>query len=599
MCSPTNCKEHVVAIRTVYSVCQSFDSLLEKTLGPNGKSTLLNTPTGQVLITNVGCTILRCMNVGHPLGAMIIKSISAHHHYAGDGSKTFLLYLTRIFSSLTNSSEERLSIHELEQRNSLVNAINYVHSHLFNNVLLPVVHGHCQVTDVCEDKNATMAVMSNLVKSHLSGKYTESIRSHLSRLLVDFLCSGLTDFETLSSEIISCIDNFNLLCVDVDCMLPLSSYIYEGIVIQRDFLNSCHSPIECCQTKFVLLHSSFTKGECDVMSTFEAKDVSSLHSAFCWKSQCNTALVHWLHKHNVNLLLSSGCIDDVLQTVCTKAGISMVQFVDSEDFDRLKMLYHITAIEFVSDLFEVKSDDFIGCSEVCEAKVFGQKRFVCLKFPDHDHTCAKQSSSLTRHEHIEDLHSARKIHVHQECLKRQLVICGMSSGACQQIRLDLLTALKTLRLWLDSSVEASQRSAVHIGGGGSFELICHDALQDFMKRNALDLDVHVTVCCEAVSAALLAVPLRLLQNSFHPKLATLLYIKERIKSSRASGANVWGFSGCNGRQLQEGTTIIEPITSKILLLEHVLELTEQLLRISSVLHVKKLLQKSLSQEEIV
>ena len=593
----TSCKEQAVSIRTLYSVCRSFDSLLENTLGPNGKSALLNTPTGQVLITDVGYTILRCMNIGHPLGTMIVKSIGTHHSYTGDGSKTFMLYLTSIFSSVANFADERVSISELEQRNSLACAVHYIRSQLFSDVLTPAVRRNCSVIDICENKNATVTVMHNLVKSHLCGKYTEAIQSCLSHLLVDFLCSGVTDFQSLSAEISICIENFNLLCVDVDCMLPLTSYIYEGIVIQRDFLYFHHSPPQCC-ARFILLHKSFAKGSGtgEFSSTFEAKDMLSLDKAVMWKSQWSTALVDWLRKNNVNLILSAGCIDDTLHTLCTKAGISMVQFVDEEDFERLKMLFHITALEFVSDLSEVKSDDFIGCSDICKAKVFGQKRFVCLKFPAVDH---KHSHSPTQYDPVEGLHAARKFHAYRECVKRQLIICGMSAGACQQIRLDLLHALKTLRLWLDCkrlNIEVSHCSAVHIPGGGSFELICYNAFQDFMKQNALQLSTHLTACCEALCAAFLAVPLRLLHNSFQPKLATVLYIKEMIKSSLANGTNIYGFSGCSGRQLHVNTSIIEPLMAKILVVDHVLELTEQLLRIDSLLRVKKSVPKSLSKE---
>jgi len=568
-------------------------------MGPNGKSTLLNTPTGQVLITNVGCTILRCVNIEHPLGTMIINSIATHHNYTGDGSKTFVLYLTSILSSIANYADERLSIHEFEHRNSLLYAVHYVRSQLFSNVLLPAVRRNC-VMNVCENKNATMTVMRNLVKSHLCGKYTDAIRSYLSNLLVNFLCSGVANFQTLSAEISICIDNFNLLCIDIDSMLPLSSYIYEGIVIQRDFLNFYHSPVECCHARFILLDNAFTKagGKSELPSTFEVKDTSSLDKAFLWKSRCGTVLADWLRKNNVNLILSTSGIDDMLHTLCEKAGILMVQFVDKEDFERLKMLFHITVIEFMSDLFEVESDDYIGCSEVCEAKVFGQKRFVCLKFPDQDHKYTKYNCSSSPHSPVDGLHASRKVRADGECLKRQLVICGMSAGACQQIRLDLLHALKSLRLWLDSEClnsEASHCSAVHIAGGGTFELICYDAFQHFLRQNCSKLSVHVTVCCEALCSALLAVPLRLLRNSFQPKLATVLHIKECIRSP-ATGANIRGFNGCSGRQLQVDTTIIEPLMSKILVVDHVLELTEQLLRINSLLPVKKLVQNSLSKE---
>jgi len=529
------------------------------------------------------------MNIGHPLGNMIIKSIAAHHNYTGDGSKTFVLYLTSILSYIANSVEERLGIGS-EQRYRLLCAVHYIRSQLLSDVLLPALQRNCFVVNICETRNATMTVMHNLVMLCLSGKYTEIIRSHLCHLLVDFLCSGVNDFRNLSTEVTVCIDNFNLLCIDVDCMLPVSSYIYEGVVIQRDFLNFNHCPAQCSYTRFILLHNYFTKtsGKSEGSCTLEANDVCSLNSAFLWKSQCSISLMNWVQKNNVNLILSTGCVDDTLHTMCSKAGISMVQFVDMEDFERIKMLFHVTAIEFVSDLYEVTAEDFIGCSEVCNIQVFGQKRFVCLKLPDQHHTDMLKSCAQTPCGNMKDLHMTRQSCSHP-CLKRQLVLCGMSQGSCQQIRIDLLHALKVLRLWLDSNWLNSKQphcSAVHIAGGGSFELTCYNALEDFMKQNALQLGVHVTVCCEALCAAFLAVPLRLLHNSFQPALATMLHIRERTKSLQASGARICGFDGCNGCQLPVNTTVIEPLTSKILLLDHVLELTEQLLRIDSVLYVK-------------
>lgn len=598
----TNCKEHIVEVRSLLSVCRSFDSLLEKTLGPNGKSTLLTTPTGQVLITHVGCTILRCMNIRHPLGSMIIRSIAAHHSYTGDGSKTFVLYLTSILASIADSLENRFGFGS-EQRYLLLSAVHYMRVHLSSDVVLPALQRNCVVFDISENRNVTMTTMHNLVNSCLCGKYTEIIRNHLCNLLIDFLCTGLSDFRNLPAEVSVCIDNFNLLCIDVDCMLPVSSYIYKGVIIQRDCLNFNHCPAETSHTRFILLHNCFTKtgGKSEVSSTLEAKDILSLNSIFLWKGQCSTALVNWAEKNNVNLILSTGSVDDMLHTLCLKAGISVVQFVDIEDFERLKMLFHIAAIEFISDLYEVKSEDLIGCSEVCNTQVFGQKRFVCLKLPDQHLSDTLKSYAQTPCENVTGLQMNRHICAHP-CLKRQLVICGMSAGACQQIRLDLLYALKMLRVWLDSKwldPKAPHYSAVHITGGGCFEMTCYGALEDFMKQNAGQLGVHATVCCEALCNAFLAVPLRLLHNSFQPSLATVPYIRERTKSQHTSGANISGYDGYSGCQLPVDASVIEPLMSKILLLDHVLELTEQLLRIDSLLHVKQLVQKSVCEEQTV
>lgn len=590
-------QHRVLSVTTVYSVCRSFDSLLEKAFGPNGKSTLLRSATGQVLITSVGCTVLRCIDVGHSLGNMIVESVAAHHNYAGDGGKTFLLYLTSIFNSIASSAEERLALPDSEQRHSLVCAMHCIRSQLFPHVLLPAVQRNCFQVEICKDEKTTRTVMHNLVKTHLCGKYTESIQNHLSHLLVDFLCYRLISFGSLSTEVAVCIDNFDLLCIDTDCALPLSSYICDRIVIQRDFLSFSHSPTEHCLVKFILL-SSF-KG-CEVDSVFEAHSLSSLDKALSWNTRCNVTLTGWVQKNSVNLILSTGSFDSVLHALCSKAGISLVQYVDKEDFERLQMLFHISAIEHMSDLCEIKSEEFIGYSEVCEAKTFGQKRFVCLKLPEGNHANMQTTSSGTACDCVEVSEAAGKRYTHP-CLQRQLVICGMSAGACQQIRLDLLHALKILRLWLDrtwmNAEDASPFTAAYIAGGGSFELICYDAIQHYLQQNALRRDLRAS--CEAVRAAMLAVPLRLLLNSFQPKLATVLHVTEGVKSPQASVISAVGFDGRSGKKLQVNTTVVEPLAGKVLLLSHVLELTEQLLRVDSVLHVKKklkLVERSQSEE---
>ncbi|XP_022343088.1 T-complex protein 1 subunit alpha-like isoform X4 [Crassostrea virginica] len=67
-------------------VSKSLESLVSRGFGPQGLQTLLATSTGQVLISNNGATIFNALNIGHPVGRLIVKAIDKMTQYTGDGT---------------------------------------------------------------------------------------------------------------------------------------------------------------------------------------------------------------------------------------------------------------------------------------------------------------------------------------------------------------------------------------------------------------------------------------------------------------------------------------------------------------------------------
>ena len=82
---------HELSLDTVVSVCTTLDNLLVKSYGPNALNVLLSAASGKLMVTSAGMTILQSLNISHPIGQMLIRSIQSHHRMSGDNSKSFLL----------------------------------------------------------------------------------------------------------------------------------------------------------------------------------------------------------------------------------------------------------------------------------------------------------------------------------------------------------------------------------------------------------------------------------------------------------------------------------------------------------------------------
>lgn len=588
---------HSVSLQTVSSICQTLDGVLKIGFGPNGRFTLLTTSTGQVLITNVGISILDCLHIGNPIGQLITRSTAKCQQFTGDGSKTFILYLTGIFSYLSNGDWNDSISSRVECRNKLAAACQYVHRSLFENVCWPAARSVCVTVDFRKDPSAAVEVMIDLVRTHLSGKYSATTSAQLARTLVEFVCTQLDDFDRLPAAVEVCHDNFQLLCVEAEGKLPSSTFAVKGIIVRTDFLFIDSSlSISSSPAKFVLIHLSFNKSNdvTDLRTVFQASNQTALYAAIDWKTKNCSLLVDWLVKHNVNVVLSSLPINEILNGLCAAAGISTVQFVDEEELSRISATFGIDVIDSMSALFVGQSSSVIGLSEHCEPRIIGRKRYVYLGPP----------SSANKYNAGAEQDAANGRCGKTVCPVRQLVVYGMSAGACRQASINLLNSVKVLRAWLEggrfleehpfvlsTTIEsASSRCAVHVPGGGLFEMSIKHALKKYLKESRRSDPDHlgesVHIVCAALCASMTAVPLRLLQNSYRPQSASTAHL-ERLAGT---GQSVIAVDGRTGKQLETSCGVIEPLANKLHVFNGVLALTAQLLRIDCILGVKRLCQ---------
>ena len=93
------------AQRSNITAAKAIAGAVRTTLGPRGMDKMLVSPTGDVVITNDGATILSEISVQHPGAKMVIEVAEAQDDEVGDGTTTAVV----LVGSLMEQAEQLLN----------------------------------------------------------------------------------------------------------------------------------------------------------------------------------------------------------------------------------------------------------------------------------------------------------------------------------------------------------------------------------------------------------------------------------------------------------------------------------------------------------
>ena len=88
--------------RTASQSAKLIAQVIRSSLGPRGMDKMLVGSTGDVTITNDGATILKEIDVEHPIAKMMVEVAKSVDNEAGDGTKSVVV----VAGSLIENAEE-------------------------------------------------------------------------------------------------------------------------------------------------------------------------------------------------------------------------------------------------------------------------------------------------------------------------------------------------------------------------------------------------------------------------------------------------------------------------------------------------------------
>ncbi len=579
---------HTLSLQSVVSIAGTLDSLLKKSFGPNAMNILLSTPTGKLMVTSAGMTILKSLNIAHPVGQMLIRSIESHHRITGDSTKTFLLLVLHIFSGLDKIGSNQAT----GSRMKFVKILNDFKNFLLPRKIWPSLKSECAVQMSHLSEEELRELLLKLSRTHFGGRLGRRTRDHFTDQLVNFVLTASGGCrEKLVQTLQFVLENFAVLFHENPGSTQFETKTLPGFILTRHFMQRNARELGT-QVRFVLLGCTLETRESDTKqeAIFSGLDKASLQRALLWNQRCVTRHVTALKENGVRLLLATTRVSELVLHLCSTHGIHVVQCVDEEEMEFLSRVSHVPVIHDPRDLLAENPSWFIGCAGSCVTVVISGR--PCLQI-------AKPFIATTANGGTSELQAGENV---------SMIVCAPTPGMCSQFKSAVYNALKNLHMAFDPlctlesfSCEAASSSRELEGhvvsGGGAFELRVRNALKDHVSvTRDSDEKVVLNVLCDA----LVSVPLALLQNSYasassRMNLAQLLQLTTKL---HRNGDSEPGVDAVGGTALfPRNSGVVQPLASKVLLLHHVVDFVIQVLRIDSVVGVSKIQPESDSSDE--
>ena len=563
-------KFNMAVVLEALKICETLEGILKATFGPNGLDVMLNSSSGNILITNNGAVILKSLNLDNLVGRTIVEKIICHCCVSGDGGTSFLLLLTTVLREATGITGIRakengmdISSHQRQSLVALSRAFHDFESSLLEVVLVPVLDKIAVKTDL-EHKyfSVIRQRIARLFVTTLNGKFPIGTVSHFAELLSELVMKTWNSSAMLLKDtLLHLIDEFPQICIEVAGLPVSSSQLKSGILIPRGFATEQEGVLTNLQDfMFVVMNCSLDTAEPETSSSIRIRNNVCFDASIQWKRKQVQKQIAMFANQNVRLILSSQSMSDLVLHFCRQHEIAVISMMPQEYADYICKCAGGLAIdsldgENLSELFLVK-----GIS--CGLHTVGHHKFVHLQFDS----------------------------LNCKFIPHSILLCSPAQGLCKQYYLALHHALKCVKM----SFSKDGKKLLFLPGAGACELAMDFSLKAFSNSVT---NSHLLLVLKILSKALQTIPKMLHQNSFslsHQNSNFMLCLNEVERSWKQDG-KLLGIDGKTGKPVDPyNAEIYEPFQGKFLFLQSLLQCLSQLLRTEKFIGVQK---KSLSAQE--
>jgi thermosome len=324
---------------------------VKTTLGPKGMDKMLVDGTGDIVITNDGATILREMDIEHPVAKMIVEVARTQEDEVGDGTTTAVV----IAGGLLENAEELIDIG--------------VHPTV-------IVQGYKaaqkKAYDFLEDMAVTVSkedreILKKVSETAMTGKGIEVFKEMLSVICIDAAAAIEEDGKVDVEERIG--------FVKISGGSVKETALVHGIVLDKERLNP-DMPKRVEGAKIALLDSTL---ELKKLSTDAKVTISSPESLSSFREGEDEVLkekVDAMARAGANVVFCKQGIGAYASRYLANHGIIAARRVSDED---MKFLALATGGKIVTDPLEMREDELGSADIVREKKVAKEKKMIFVE----------------------------------------------------------------------------------------------------------------------------------------------------------------------------------------------------------------------------
>lgn len=330
-------KRNIMAAKVVAEAVRS-------TLGPKGTDKMLISSSGDATITNDGATILREMDVEHPVAKMIVEVAKAQDDEIGDGTTTAVIIAGELLKGAEGLIEQ--GVHPTVIISGYKQAQNKAQEYLEN---LSV--------DVSGDEE----MLLKIAQTAMTGKGIDVLGNKLSKIVVK-ASLAVSEKKRIDLE-------ESIKIVKIPGGSLEDSQINYGLVIEKDRLHP-EMPKKVEKARIMLLEGSLElkKFSSDAKITItKAKDLASFKEG---EDKVLREQVEAIAKAGANVVFCQKGIGLTAQHYLAKYGILAARRVKEEE---IKMLAKATGARIVGDAIQVSPKD-LGEADLVEERKIGKDK---------------------------------------------------------------------------------------------------------------------------------------------------------------------------------------------------------------------------------
>ena len=324
--------------------------VLKTTLGPKGMDKMMVDGTGDIVITNDGATILREMDIEHPVAKMIVEVARAQEDEVGDGTTSAVV----IAGGLLENAEELIDIgvHPTVIVMGYKAAQNKAYEFL----------EEMAVAVSKEDRG----VLKKIAETAMTGKGIEIFKDMLSDICIDAASAIEEDGKVDVEERVK--------FVKISGGSVKETVLIHGVVLDKERLNPDMKKID--GAKIALLDSTL---ELKKLSTDAKVTISSPESLSSFREGEDEVLkekVDAMAKVGANVVFCKQGIGAYASRYLANHGIIAARRVSDEE---MKFLALATGGTIVTDPLEMRAEDLGSADLVSERKVGREKKMIFVE----------------------------------------------------------------------------------------------------------------------------------------------------------------------------------------------------------------------------
>jgi thermosome len=340
-------KNSITAAKLVAQVIRS-------SLGPRGMDKMLVNPTGDVTITNDGATILKELDIEHPVAKMMVEIAKSVDNEAGDGTKSVVV----LAGSLIENAEE-----------------------LFNKDVHPtiVVEGFREASKRAIEFLKKLAIevdpkdetiLTKIAATTMASKLVVTNSEILCKIVIDAALKVVDELEG------------NKLKIDIDNIKVEKktggalhdSQVIQGIVLDKEIVHS-GMPKKIQAANIALLNSALEIEKPEVDTKLNITTPEQMKRFLDEEQRLLRSMVDKILASGANVVLCQKGIDDATQTYLSNEGVIAVTRIKESDMEKLSKA---TGARIVTNTDELTKDD-LGFANLIEERKVEEDKWVFIE----------------------------------------------------------------------------------------------------------------------------------------------------------------------------------------------------------------------------